>query len=147
MLAENGIKWGSDEHLYKIDEVMESVSYYAIKTSSDLAVEKGTYPLYKGSDWSKGIFPIDTANEEACKLISRKKIYDWNGLKEKVKRDGMRNGYLMAVAPTSSISILTGTTQAIEPVYKRTMVRGKSIGTHSRCSPKSFSRHLGILHT
>jgi len=45
--------------------------------------------------------------------------YDWQALKEKVKSDGMRNGYLMAIAPTSSISILTGTTQAIEPVYKR----------------------------
>jgi len=123
MLAEEKIVWGSSEHFFKIDEVMESVSYYAIKSSSDLAIEKGKYPTYEGSDWSKGIFPIDNANEEACKLVDRGGLYgythDWEKLKEKVKTDGMRNGYLMAIAPTSSISILTGTTQAIEPVYKR----------------------------
>jgi len=123
MLAEQKIVWGSDEHFQKIDEVMESVSYYTIKSSSDLALEKGVYPNYQGSEWSQGIFPIDNANEEACKLVNRGGLFgythDWLALKEKVKADGMRNGYLMAVAPTSSISILTGTTQAIEPVYKR----------------------------
>ena len=123
MLAESKIEWGSNEHFIKIDEVMESVSYYAIRSSSDLSIEKGHYPTYDGSDWSKGIFPIDNANKEACKLVERGGLFgythDWAELKEKVKQDGMRNGYLMAVAPTSSISILTGTTQAIEPVYKR----------------------------
>jgi len=123
MLAESKIVWGSEQHCQKIDEVMESVSYYAIKSSSDLAKEKGIYPTYKGSDWSMGIFPIDKANKEACKLVDRGGLFgythDWLELKEKVKINGMRNGYLMAVAPTSSISILTGTTQAIEPVYKR----------------------------
>lgn len=123
MLAESKIAWGSNEHFHRIDEVMESISYYAIKASSDLALEKGKYPTFEGSDWSKGIFPIDKANEEACKLVDRGGIFgythDWRALKEKVKHDGMRNGYLMAVAPTSSISILIGTTQAIEPVYKR----------------------------
>ena len=123
MLAENRIEWGSYEHFTKIDEVMESVSYYTIEASSNLALEKGKYPTFDGSDWSKGIFPIDKANENACKLVDRGGLFgythDWMALKEKVKADGMRNGYLMAVAPTSSISILTGTTQAIEPVYKR----------------------------
>ena len=123
MLAEAGIEWGSSEHLNRIDEVMESVSYYAIRSSSDLALEKGSYPNFDGSDWSKGIFPVDKANAEACKLVDRGGLFgythDWGALKEKVKKDGMRNGYLMAIAPTSSISILTGTTQAIEPVYKR----------------------------
>ena len=123
MLAESAIEWGSNEHLHKIDEVMEAVSYHAIRSSSDLSLEKGPYPTFEGSDWDKGIFPIDKANPEACKLVDRGGLfgynYDWLALKEKVKSDGMRNGYLMAIAPTSSISILIGTTQAIEPVYKR----------------------------
>lgn len=123
MLAESHIAWGSYEHFEKIDEVMEAVSYYAIRASSDLAIEKGKYPTFEGSDWSKGILPVDKANEEACKLVDRGGLFgysfDWQALRQKVKTDGMRNGYLMAVAPTSSISILTGTTQAIEPVYKR----------------------------
>lgn len=123
MLAEQSIVWGSYEHLAKIDEIMEAVSYNAIKSSSNLAVEKGQYSEFKGSKWSKGIFPIDVANDEAKKLVDRGGLfgytYDWNSLREKVKKDGMRNGYLMAIAPTSSISILVGTTQTIEPVYKR----------------------------
>ncbi|WP_149711126.1 ribonucleoside-diphosphate reductase subunit alpha [Campylobacter concisus] len=125
MLAEKNVKWGSYEHLALIDSIMENISYNAIYASSNLAVEKGIYPKFEGSKWSKGIMPIDTANENAKALLNDKgglfdeNVCDWDKLREKVKRDGMRNGYLMAIAPTSSISILVGTTQTIEPVYKR----------------------------
>jgi len=123
MLAEAGISWGSQEHFDKIDEVMEAVSFNAISASSDLAVEKGSYPEFEGSKWSKGIMPHDHAKAEVQNLVDRGGLfassYDWDSLREKVKSQGMRNGYLMAIAPTSSISILTGTTQAIEPVFKR----------------------------
>lgn len=122
MLAKKGITWGSERHFAFIDEIFEMISYNAIKTSSDLAVEKGKYPQFEGSNWAKGILPIDHASEEAKKLSGRglfDEAYDWSALREKVKRDGMRNGYLMAIAPTSSISILVGTTQTIEPIYKR----------------------------
>jgi ribonucleoside-diphosphate reductase alpha chain len=122
LLAKKQIMWGSDEHLLLIDEIMENFSYWTIKTSSELAKEKGIYPDFKGSNWSKGVLPIDTANSEAKKLVQRDlftpNCCDWDSLREEVKK-GMRNGYLMAIAPTSSISILSGTTQAIEPVYKR----------------------------
>ncbi|WP_069637845.1 ribonucleoside-diphosphate reductase subunit alpha [Campylobacter pinnipediorum] len=124
MLATKGVSWGSYEHLSLIDSVMENISYNAIYASSNLAVEKGVYPSYEGSKWSKGIFPIDSASEKAKALVDRGGLFDddtcdWDKLRKKVKEDGMRNGYLMAVAPTSSISILVGTTQTIEPVYKR----------------------------
>jgi len=123
MLAESKLEWGSYDHFSKIDEVMEAISYNAIHASANLAIEKGKYPEFDGSKWSKGIFPIDVANEEAKKLVDRGGLfgytYNWEELREKVKKTGMRNGYLMAIAPTSSISILVGTTQAIEPVYKR----------------------------
>lgn len=122
MVAESGLVWGSDDHLKKIDSIMEAVSYNAISASADLAVEKGIYPTYEGSKWSKGIMPMDHATPAVNALIQRDLFdtgYDWDALREKVKKQGMRNGYLMAIAPTSSISILVGTTQAIEPVYKR----------------------------
>ncbi|MCE3047068.1 ribonucleoside-diphosphate reductase subunit alpha [Helicobacter kayseriensis] len=123
MLASAKIAWGSQEHLEKIDEVMEMISFSAISASSDLAKEKGIYPQFANSNWSKGIFPIDVANKEALKLVDRGGLFgsscDWESLRGKVKTQGMRNGYLMAIAPTSSISILVGTTQTIEPVYKR----------------------------
>jgi len=122
MLASKQIMWGSDEHLLLVDEIMENFSYFTIKTSAELAKEKGCYAEFEGSNWSKGILPIDTANSNAKKLVQRDlftpSCCDWEGLREEVKQ-GMRNGYLMAIAPTSSISILSGTTQTIEPVYKR----------------------------
>ncbi|MEA3497452.1 MAG: ribonucleoside-diphosphate reductase subunit alpha [Campylobacterota bacterium] len=122
MLAEAGIVWGSNDHLKKIDSIMEAVSYNTIKSSSALAVEKGVYPTFEGSKWSKGIMPMDHATPAVNALVQKDLFdtgYDWNALREEVKDNGMRNGYLMAIAPTSSISILVGTTQAIEPVYKR----------------------------
>ena len=123
MLAESGIAWGSQDHFDKIDEIMEAVCFNTISASSDLAVEKGTYTDYEGSKWSQGIMPQDHATAEVINLVDRGGLfasaYEWDSLRSKVKKQGMRNGYLMAVAPTSSISILTGTTQAIEPVFKR----------------------------
>ena len=123
MLAEQKIVWGSQEHFDKIDEIMEAVSFNAISSSSDLALEKGKYPEFEGSKWSQGIMPHDHANAEVRNLVDRGGLfaptYEWDELRKKVKAQGIRNGYLMAVAPTSSISILTGTTQAIEPIFKR----------------------------
>lgn len=122
LLATKGIFWGSEEHFKLIDEIFEGISFNAIKASVELAKERGSYPEFEGSNWSKGILPIDTANEEAKKLVERDLFrameYDWESLRKEVKK-GIRNGYLMAIAPTSSISILTGTTQTIEPVYKK----------------------------
>ncbi|RDU72755.1 ribonucleoside-diphosphate reductase subunit alpha [Helicobacter aurati] len=118
MLATQKIHWGSKAHIEKIDEIMECISYHVINASSDLAVQRGVYPSYHGSNWSKGIFPIDKANSQTLAISNRKPSFDWNGLRNKVRKNGIRNGYLMAIAPTSSISILVGTTQTIEPIYK-----------------------------
>ncbi len=122
MLAEQKLTWGSQDHLRKIDEIMEAISYNSIKASSELAASKGMYPTFEGSNWSKGIMPHDHSPQAVKALVEKDLFdssYDWDSLREQVKKDGMRNGYLMAIAPTSSISILVGTTQAIEPVYKR----------------------------
>ncbi len=122
MLAEQQIHWGTQEHFKKIDSVMESISYNAIKASSSIAKEKGAYPTFEGSNWSKGIMPHDHTPQAVNALLNKDLFdsgYDWDALREDVKTNGMRNGYLMAVAPTSSISILVGTTQTIEPVFKR----------------------------
>ena len=119
MLAEAKITYGTQKHFDKIDEIMEMFSYNVIKASSELGEEKGSYPQFEGSEWSKGIFPQDNAKDAVKELTTRKEtVYDWDALEKKTKKS-MRNGYLMAVAPTSSISILTGTTQAIEPIFKR----------------------------
>ncbi|MEA3353512.1 MAG: ribonucleoside-diphosphate reductase subunit alpha [Campylobacterota bacterium] len=122
MLAEQQLMWGSNDHMKKIDSIMEAISYNAIKSSTQLAVEKGIYPNFEGSKWSQGIMPMDNAPQAVNAIVQKDLFdtgYDWDALRKEVKEKGMRNGYLMAIAPTSSISILVGTTQAIEPVYKR----------------------------
>jgi len=120
MIAESGgIVWGSQEHFEKIDEIMENLSYHTVKSSAMLAKEKGSYPEFEGSEWSKGIIHYDTANIEAIKLTNRTPNEERLSELRKLAKEGMRNGYLMAVAPTGTISIVVGTTQTIEPVYKR----------------------------
>ena len=119
MLAVKNIHWGSHEHKMIVDEIMESVSFNTIQASMNLSKERGSYINYEGSNWSQGIFPIDCINDDNKALLERAFTYNWDSLRDEVKEHGMRNGYLMAVAPTSSISILVGTTQAIEPIFKK----------------------------
>lgn len=140
LLATEKIHWGSPEHLCKIDELMEMISYNAILASSNLAKERGSYPQFEGSNWSKGIFPIDLANKEALRLVDRGGLFslscDWQNLRKIVRENGMRNGYLMAIAPTSSISILVGTTQTIEPIYRKKWSEENLSGLISVVAPK-----------
>ena len=121
-LAENQIMFGTQEHFNKINYLYECISYNTIKASSELGKEKGNYPDFVGSDWSKGIMPHDHANYHVAELLTKEVAAysqsEWNALRDAASKN-MRNGYLMAIAPTSSISILVGTTQAIEPCYKR----------------------------
>ena len=118
MLAEKQIMFGSNVHLEFIDRVMDDISYNTILSSHTLAMDRGSYPEFDGSNWSKGTLPIDVANKNALALTEYKSHNDWDSLRD-LSKVAMRNGYMMAIAPTSSISILVGTTQAIEPVYKR----------------------------
>jgi ribonucleoside-diphosphate reductase alpha chain len=145
MLAESGITWGSQEHFNKVDEIMEIFSYYTILASHELSLEKGSYERFNKSEWAKGIVPIDTINNEVKKLTNCDYKEDWDLLREKVKK-GMRNGYLMAIAPTSTISIVTGTTQAIEPVYKRKWFEENLSGlipvTAPNISPDTWAHYI-----
>ena len=117
----------SDAAIEFADRSMEVISYYAIAASSDLAKERGTYPSYDGSLWSQGIFPKDSIEileknrgSEFLK-VDRSETLDWDQLRAKVKKDGMRNSNVMAIAPTATISNITGVTQSIEPTYQNSM--------------------------
>lgn len=147
MLASLQIHWGSKEHLEKIDSIMEYISYYTIQASSNLAKERGVYPIYEGSNWHKGIFPIDVANPNAIDLIERKHECDWEALRNLVKTQGIRNGYLMAIAPTSSISILVGTTQTIEPIYKQKWFEENLSGMIKVVAPNLTLETIGFYKT
>lgn len=129
-----GISYASHEAVEFADESMELISYYAILASSELAKERGSYSSYKGSKWSRGILPIDTVNllkqergTEYLELNTTCRL-DWNPVRESIKKHGMRNCNTMAIAPTATISNITGVTQSIEPMYKHLFVKSNLSG-------------------
>ncbi len=128
-----GYSYESKEAYDLIDQLLEFISYHAIDASADLAKERGSYPTYKGSGWSKGILPIDTLDilEKDRKVkvnISRHTSLDWEKLRAKVKK-GMRNATLMAIAPTANNAHVSGTTPGIDPqfaqIFSRATLNGK----------------------
>ena len=125
MLAKRRIRWESDEHLAFVDRVFETINRSAVLASCHLAKEKGAYSLFSGSDWENGTY-------------FEKRGYDspeWKKLAEEVRQYGMRNAYLLAVAPTSSTSILAGTTAGIDPVMNKFFLEEKRGGMLPRVAP------------
>jgi ribonucleoside-diphosphate reductase alpha chain len=128
-----GIPYASDAAVEFADTSMEVISYYAILASSMLARERGTYPSYQGSSWSKGLLPIDTVELVAAErgepvLMDNRCSMDWGPVREHIKAWGMRNSNCMAIAPTATISNIIGVAQSIEPTYKNLYVKSNLSG-------------------
>jgi ribonucleoside-diphosphate reductase alpha chain len=127
-----GVSYESEEAYDLIDEIMEHVSYAAIDESANLAVERGSYPNFEGSGWSKGMVPIDTIavteKDRGSEIkVNRTTRLDWDALRAKVK-GGMRNATLMAIAPTASIGLVAGTTPGFDPQFAQIFSRATSNG-------------------
>ena len=127
------LPFDSDEAVDFSDRIQEAISYYAIQASCELAEERGTYESYKGSLWDRGIFPQDTIDileQERGMPIEcrREETLDWASLREKVKQHGMRNSNTMAIAPTATISNISGVFPCIEPIYKNMYVKSNLSG-------------------
>jgi ribonucleoside-diphosphate reductase alpha chain len=122
----------SDDAVKFADESMEAVSYHAIAASSDLAAERGRYPSYDGSLWSRGILPIDSitilAQARGGIELDTSTTLDWTALRKRVKKQGMRNSNTMAIAPTATISNICGVSQSIEPAYQNLYVKSNMSG-------------------
>jgi ribonucleoside-diphosphate reductase alpha chain len=139
-LYQLGISFASPECVDFADRSMEIVSYYAILGSSELARERGAYESYKGSKWDRGIFPIDTialleAERGEQIPVSRTAHLDWSVVRTSVKANGMRNSNCMAIAPTATISNISGCTAAIEPIYKNIYVKSNISGDFTVVNP------------
>ncbi len=114
-LAETGIDWESEEHVKYADQLFEEINYIAVKSEVDLAIERGAYPLFHGSDWENGdYFKLRGYNSDR-----------WTELADKAAKHGVRNGYIMAIAPTGSTSVIAGSTAGIDPIFKRVFVEEK----------------------
>lgn len=125
MLVNQGIAYESEEHFSFVDTVYENINYYALQTSHQLAKERGSYSLFIGSDYQTGTY-------------FTKRQYTsprWLSLQQDIAKDGIRNGYLLAIAPTSSTSILAGTSAGIDPVLRRFYLEEKKDGVAVRVAP------------
>ncbi|HEY4142279.1 MAG TPA: ribonucleoside-diphosphate reductase subunit alpha [Pseudolabrys sp.] len=126
------IPTASDGAVTFADESMEAISYHAIAASSDLAVERGRYPSYEGSLWSRGILPIDSvkllSHARGGQDLDTSSTLDWDALRTRVKKNGMRNSNTMAIAPTATISNICGVSQSIEPAYQNLYVKSNMSG-------------------
>ena len=126
MLAKNKIRWESEDHLTFVDDVFERIAYGTIKASNELAKERGSYQFFKDSEWDNGnYFKIRHYHSDK-----------WNNLKKDIHLNGMRNAYLMAIAPTSSTSILIGSTAGLDPVMNRYFLEEKKGTILPRTAPE-----------
>ncbi len=129
-----GQSYASPEGVAFADQSMEAISYYAILASSELAKERGAYASYKGSKWDRGMLPLDTiqlvrAERGAQYLdVDESSTMEWDSVRQSVKQYGMRNSNVMAIAPTATISNITGVSQSIEPYYKQLFVKSNLSG-------------------
>lgn len=123
-LAVRGIKWESERHLEFMDQVFERINRTAIEASADLAAEKGAYTYFDGSDWKTGKYFTKRG------YMSK----EWQQIARKAAQ-GMRNAYLLAIAPTSSTSIIAGTTAGVDPVMKRFFLEEKKGAMLPRVAP------------
>ncbi|MEM8593836.1 MAG: ribonucleoside-diphosphate reductase subunit alpha [Pseudomonadota bacterium] len=140
-LYKQKLPYASPEAVEFADRSMEAVSYFAIKASSDLAVERGAYSTFKGSLWDQGILPIDSIKllqEHRGKefaQIDDSQTLDWDGLRATVQSQGMRNSNVMAIAPTATIANITGVSQSIEPTYQNLYVKSNLSGEFTVVNP------------
>ena len=125
-LAKRRIKWESEEHLQFMDKVFETINRSAILASSNLAKEKGSYQYFEGSDWQTSLY-FDKRGYDSD---------EWKEVRKTVALQGMRNAYLLAVAPTSSTSIIAGTTAGLDPIMKRFFLEEKKGSMLPRVAPE-----------
>ena len=126
MLVANDIRWSDEKaHGEFVDRVYEDINYYAIKESMEIAKEKGSYKVFEGSDWENGSYFTDR------NYTSER----WEKLAKEVRENGLRNGYLMAIAPTGSTSIISGTSAGVDPIMSRYFLEEKKGAIVPRVAP------------
>lgn len=132
-LYEIGLPYASTAAIEFADRSMEAVCYQAYWASTELAQERGRYSSFTGSLWDQGILPLDSIRllEEGRGghlELNRDATLDWDALKERIARYGMRNSNCVAIAPTATISNIVGVSASIEPTYQNIYVKSNLSG-------------------
>ena len=132
-LHQLGIPYSSNEAVEFADRSMEAVAYQAYWASTELAEERGCYSSYKGSLWDRDILPHDSLEvlrEERGGFVEAdlSTTLDWDALRQRIKKYGMRNSNCLAIAPTATISNIIGVSASIEPTYQNLYVKSNLSG-------------------
>ena len=114
-LAKNKVKYNSKDAWSLLDEWTEAFQYYLLKSSNQLAIEKGPCSKFDRTKYSDGILPIDTYKKDVDSIVKRKLSYDWNTLRQNIKDSGLRHSTLSAQMPSESSSVVCNETNGIEP--------------------------------
>ena len=114
-LAKNKVKYNSKDAWSLLDEWTEAFQYYLLKSSNQLAIEKGPCSKFDRTKYSDGILPIDTYKKDVDSIVKRKLSYDWNTLRQNIKQQGLRHSTLSAQMPSESSSVVCNETNGIEP--------------------------------
>lgn len=143
-LYKQRVPYASEQAVEFADRTMEAISYFAIKASTNLSEERGRYSTFEGSLWSKGILPIDSLDYLAegrgnYLEVDRSHTFDWDSLRDRVQKIGMRNSNTMAIAPTATISNICGVSQSIEPTYQNLFVKSNLSGEFTVVNPYLIS--------
>jgi ribonucleoside-diphosphate reductase alpha chain len=133
-LYELRIPYASEQAVTFADRSMEVVCYHAYWASTELARERGKYSSYQGSLWDQGVLPMDTIELLGRQRgtiymeVDRSATLDWEALRGKIARDGMRNSNCVAIAPTATISNIVGVDASIEPCFGNLSVKSNLSG-------------------
>jgi ribonucleoside-diphosphate reductase alpha chain len=127
------IAYASPEAIEFADRSMEMVAFATYWASTDLAEERGRYGSFQGSLWDRGVLPQDTLDLLAAERggyveLDRSATLDWDTLRGRIKKHGMRNSNCIAIAPTATIANIVGVSASIEPTYQNLFVKSNLSG-------------------
>ena len=114
-LAKQGVSYGDPEAWKLVHDLTEAFQYYLIKSTVNLAKEKGACQYSDRTKYSHGVLPIDTYKTDVDELVPNKLNFDWESLRQDVKKYGVRNSTLSAQMPSESSSVVSNATNGIEP--------------------------------
>lgn len=138
-LATHKLAYDSQEARDVVDALMEKFAFETIKASNELAAERGTYDLYEGSEWSKGII---MGKDEAWFKKNSNIDDDWSKLIKDIKKTGLRFAYHTAPAPNTSTAGVVGTTAALLPIYKKYFIETNSVAPSVVVAPNMDSENF-----
>jgi len=135
-LAKNKVKYSDKEAWRLVDELTEAFQFYLLKASNTLAEEKGKCEYFDRTKYSDGILPIDTYKKEVDELVKTKYQFDWEWLRSKIKKHGLRHSTLSAQMPSESSSVVSNATNGIEPPRDYLSVKKSKKGTLKQIVPQ-----------